>query len=273
MLISNFNLCKSEWLELVFAKRNKEYGAYYIRQHYADNVVKAMGITFVSVISAAVIFGILVRAKPETLFKNTEVVLTKYVEPPVPPKAELKKVKPAATKPLPPVNTTKYVQMIVTDKPVTIDPPKQIDLQKTAVGPVEIKTAGGVDGINIPSDAGKGNGMGNDDVEKSNEIHTYVDVMPEPFGGAAGWGKFLQKNLHYPPEALDKGIGGRVLVSFVVEKDGHLSSVMVDRGAGFGMDEEALRVLKLSHAWKPGMQSGQPVRVKYTIPISFSISQ
>ncbi|MDB5031426.1 energy transducer TonB [Mucilaginibacter sp.] len=273
MLISNFNLYKSEWLELVFAKRNKEYGAYYIRQHYADNVVKAMGITFVSVISAAVIFGILVRAKPVTLFKNTAIVLAKYAEPPVPPKAELKKMKPAAAKPLPPVNTTKYVQMIVTDKPVTIDPPKQIDLLHNAVGPEDIKVSGGGEGI-ANSDVGKESGGTGVTTSPDETIHiTGIDVMPEPFGGAAGWGKFLQKNLHYPPEALDKSVSGRVLVSFVVEKDGHLSNVMVDRGAGFGMDEEALRVLKLSHAWKPGIQSDHPVRVKYTIPISFSINQ
>jgi protein TonB len=97
--------------------------------------------------------------------------------------------------------------------------------------------------------------------------------MPEPYGGAAGWTKFLQKNLKYPPEASEKGIGGRVSVSFVIEKDGHLSSIMINRGAGFGMDEEALRVLKLCRAWKPGVQNGQPVRVRYIIPINFSINQ
>ena len=106
-----------------------------------------------------------------------------------------------------------------------------------------------------------------------NTVHNFVDVMPEPYGGVEVWTKFLQKNLKYPPLATDKGISGRVMISFVIEKDGHLSDIIIDRGVGFGLDEEALRVLKLAHPWKPGMQNGQPVRVKYTLPINFSINQ
>lgn len=273
MLISKFDLCKKEWLDLVFAKRNKEYGAYYLRQHYADNVVKAMGITFTGIIGASLIVGVLIRVKPVTdrmiLVDNTVYV------PPVLPKAEIKKPKTAAAKPIPPATTTKYVEMVVTDKLVTTDPPK-IEQLKGQIGPEEIKLPG--DGISstpvIDAGAGAGDGGAGVNTTTADEtVHAGADVMPEPEGGAAGWAKFLQKNLKYPPEALDKSMGGKVLVSFVVEKDGHLSSVMVDRGAGFGMDEEALRVLKLSKAWKPGLQRGQPVRVKYTIPISFSLDQ
>ncbi len=97
--------------------------------------------------------------------------------------------------------------------------------------------------------------------------------MPEPIGGAAAWSKFLQKNLRYPGQASDKGVSGKVWVSFVVEKDGQISNVVVDKGAGFGMDEEAVRVLKLSKAWKPGQQNGRPVRVKYTLPLAFILSE
>jgi protein TonB len=64
-----------------------------------------------------------------------------------------------------------------------------------------------------------------------------------------------------------------VFVSFVIEKNGTLSNFVVERPAGNGFDEEALRVLKLAKAWKPGMQSGQPVRVKYVIPINFQLSE
>ena len=68
MLISKFNLYKSEWLELVFNNRNKEYGAYYLRQHYAENIVKAMAITFISVTALALTCGILIRQKPVDVF-------------------------------------------------------------------------------------------------------------------------------------------------------------------------------------------------------------
>jgi protein TonB len=273
MPISKFDLCKPEWLELVFAKRNKEYGAYYLRQHYAENMVKAMGITFVSIAGAALLTGVLIGVKPtvKTVLHETVVEL-KNLQPPVPPKEEIKK--PETAKPTPPVKTTKYVPMVVTDKPVTEEPPTLTELKGSEVGPVSIKDPGNGPAVIVIDKGGTGIGTGETTVAKPDEsIHFGADVMPEPYGGAAGWNKFLQKNLRYPPEAIDKNISGKVFVSFVVEKDGQLSNIKVDRGAGFGMDEEAARVLKLSKAWKPGMQNGQPVRVRYTLPISFSISQ
>ncbi len=272
MLISKFDLYQTEWLDLVFAKRNKEYGAYYLRQHYARTVVKAMLITFLSIISTVVIVGFMIRVKPITQ-RIVQVDNTLYIIPPTPPKTQPKKIKPAASKPIPPVTTTKFVPPVVTSNPITEEPPKLIDLDKVAVGPIDVKVPGNGEGTKITNETGAGGSGTSNGPDNSTEIHNYVDVMPEPYGGAAGWNKFLQKNIKYPPEAMDHSISGRVTVSFVVEKDGHLSSIMVERGAGFGMDEEALRVLKLSKAWKPGSQNGQPVRVRYTIPISFSINQ
>jgi protein TonB len=99
-----------------------------------------------------------------------------------------------------------------------------------------------------------------------------LEAMPEPYGGAAAWAKFLQKNIHYPSQASEAGIQGKVFLSFIIETDGHLSNIVVERGAGFGLDQEALRVLKLAPAWKPGIQNGHKVRVKYTIPINFQIA-
>ncbi len=96
--------------------------------------------------------------------------------------------------------------------------------------------------------------------------------MPEPYGGAAAWNKFLGRNLKYPDMAVDGHIQGKVWVSFIVEKDGHLSNIVVERGLGYGTNEEAIRVLKMSPAWKPGVQNGQPVRVRYTLPINFLIN-
>jgi protein TonB len=99
-----------------------------------------------------------------------------------------------------------------------------------------------------------------------------IDQMPEPDGGLNGWSRFLNKNLRFPSEAQDQQISGRVILSFVVEKDGHLSNIVIERSAGYGFDEEAIRVLKLAKPWKPGMQNGQPVRVKYNIPFTFQLA-
>jgi protein TonB len=87
----------------------------------------------------------------------------------------------------------------------------------------------------------------------------------------AAFGKFLGKALRFPPQAQDAGVSGRVLMSFVIEKNGEISNITVDKGAGYGFDQEAVRVLKLAKAWKPGMQNGQPVRVRYSIPINFQL--
>ena len=99
-----------------------------------------------------------------------------------------------------------------------------------------------------------------------------AEVIPEFEGGQAGWGKYLSANLKYPEQARKDSISGRVIVGFIVEKDGTLSDIKVLRGIGGGLDEEAVRVLKNSPAWKPGkILDGSLVRVAYTMPIFFNL--
>ena len=83
----------------------------------------------------------------------------------------------------------------------------------------------------------------------------------------------LRLNLIGIGDAIEKNISGKVWVSFVVEKDGQLSNINIDRGIGYGTEQEAIRVLKMAKAWKPGKQNGQFVRVKYNLPLSFVLNQ
>jgi protein TonB len=278
MLISNFNLCKDEWLELVFAKRNKEYGAFYIRQHYAQNIVKAMSITFASVIGATVVVGILIAPKPVTeriVTLNTEEVFK--VQPP--PKTDLPKPKPTEASAAPPkqtfnIDTKRLLPPVVTIDPVTDDIPK-IE-ENVAVAQVTIN--GNEKGNNAEDGTGVGNGksgnsVGTGESDIDNTTYIFAEKMPEPANGMNGWMKFLQGNIRYPGLAAENGITGKVLVSFIIEKDGQLSNIKVERGQGYGLDEEAIRVLKLAKAWKPGMQNGRPIRVKLTLPITFSLGE
>jgi periplasmic protein TonB len=103
-------------------------------------------------------------------------------------------------------------------------------------------------------------------------VFTAVEVSPEFPGGYDAFGTFLSHNIHYPEMARHTGTQGRVIINFVVEKDGTLSEIKVVRGVGDGCDEEAVRVMKLSPKWKPGIQNGRPVRVYYTVPITFRLS-
>lgn len=99
-----------------------------------------------------------------------------------------------------------------------------------------------------------------------------VEVLPEFPGGMKGWGEYLQKTLKYPAEARKNNITGRVILSFVVLKDGSITGIKILRGIGGGADEEAVRVVKQSPNWIPGEQNGRPVNVAYTMPIFFQLA-
>jgi len=272
MLISKFDLYRTEWLDLVFENRNKSYGAYELRQHHGSNMVKAMGITFLT-ISVAFGASLLFSKQPQAIIPHDERVIT-VIQPPVtaikPPEVT-KPEKPLKAEVEKPVKMTQNLPPVVAPDPVAKDPVK-IDELKGAIGP---KTTDGPAGpVNIPP-ASATTSSGGTAPATDNVIHNIgdgIDVMPEPVGGAAAWAKFLQKNLRFPAVAQEEGESGRVIVSFVIEKDGSLSNIVVERPAGHGFDEEAMRVLKLAKAWKPGKQNGQPVRVRYMIPINFQLS-
>ena len=99
-----------------------------------------------------------------------------------------------------------------------------------------------------------------------------IDIVPEFPEGLMAFNRFLGRNIHYPAIARENNTQGKVIISFIIEKDGTLSDIKVARGIGDGCDEEALRVMKLSPPWKPGIQNGNAVRVAYSIPISFTLS-
>jgi protein TonB len=108
-------------------------------------------------------------------------------------------------------------------------------------------------------------------VEYSDPLFVSVEHPPEYPGGISKFYKFLAKYLRYPTAARENNTQGRVLVTMVVEKDGSLSDVHVVRGIGSNCDEEAVRLVKLSAPWKPGVQNGRAVRVQYTLPVTFEL--
>ncbi|HEY4326082.1 MAG TPA: TonB family protein [Mucilaginibacter sp.] len=104
------------------------------------------------------------------------------------------------------------------------------------------------------------------------EIFTKVDVVPEFAGGIEQFYRFLARTIRYPAVARENGVQGRVIVQFIVEKDGTLNDVKIAKGIGSGCDEEAKRVIELSSPWLPGLQNGKPARVTYSVPISFTLA-
>lgn len=104
-------------------------------------------------------------------------------------------------------------------------------------------------------------------------IYMVPDKMPEYPGGVSAMMKFLSSNIKYPVDAQKKAISGRVIVQFVVMEDGSLSQAKIVRGVEPSLDEEALRVVKEMPKWTPGMVDGKKVKVKFTVPIMFSLQK
>lgn len=106
----------------------------------------------------------------------------------------------------------------------------------------------------------------------SNSVYDVVEQMPSFPGGISGLRTYLNQNIRYPAEAQENCVQGRVVVSFVVGKDGHISDVTVLRSVDPSLDKEAVRVIRNMPRWTPGKQGGEPVRVRYTVPVSFRLN-
>ena len=111
--------------------------------------------------------------------------------------------------------------------------------------------------------------------ERKDTINAYdvVEQMPCFPGGQGKLVEFIEENMQYPKECAEKGIYGRVIVAFVVERDGQLSNIRVVKSVHPALDKEALRIVNLMPRWIPGEQNGVTVRVKYIIPIRFSVKK
>ena len=109
-------------------------------------------------------------------------------------------------------------------------------------------------------------------LDTNEEIFTVVEQLAEFPGGSGAWGRFLNKTLKYPSDAQRANVGGRVLVSFVVNIDGSIDDVKLEKGIGYGCDEEAIRVVKSMPRWNPAKLSGRAVRSTFKQPITFVLS-
>lgn len=107
--------------------------------------------------------------------------------------------------------------------------------------------------------------------KKDDKVFSAVEQIPEFPGGFNAFGDFLAENIKYPEQARRNKVQGRVIIAFVVEKDGSLTDIRIARGVENDIDQEAVRVIKLSPRWKPGIQRGKPVRVAFALPIAFSL--
>ncbi len=261
--------------DIVFANRNKAYGAFSLRKGYRADVTKA------TLIGAALF--ILAMLGPSIISKLTpaddgpvevEVDLMKMPPPPIDPLEPPPPPPPPVE--MPKVNTVKFLPPeVLKDEEVPEEtPPPTVEEIKEAV--VANKTVEGDPNANEiivapEAIAAPSKGTVVEAAPEPEKVFTVVEQQPEFPGGTSEMYKYLGKSIKYPSAASRANVSGRVFMSFVVNVDGSIQDVTVLKGLGFGCDEEAMRVVKAMPKWKPGKQSGRAVRVKYNLPINFQL--
>lgn len=281
--MAKIDLYDPKWVEMVFAGKNKEYGAYQLRKGTSGRNIKAL---LILVIAAALVGGFLAWKVIEQKQAEEQQAYMEAMElaklqqqakkeekkkEPVKPKIEPKKEIPVARE------TQKFTAPVIKKDELVKEENqvKQMDKldEKVAVGTenkegTKDRLAEAVrSDIAVtappPPPAPK--------PEVSNKVFDVVEEMPHFPGGAAALQAFLSSNTKYPVVAQENGVQGRVIVSFVVERDGSITDVRVVRSVDPSLDREASRVVRSMPRWSPGKQNGSAVRVKYTVPVVFRL--
>lgn len=264
--MSNVSIYEKKWIDLVFEGKNKKYGAYQLRQENSKTILKALffGLLFVTSLFGAGTVLSSFGPKPVTVIPLDEPIvpvnLTYKTEP----------VKP--TKPLARKNNETPRREEVPGKnlvnPVIVD--TNPDIINTNDQMLTNPDEGSPTGTTTTTTVVTGPPTG-PEIPAANPNATYgtgsVDKLPQYPGGIDAFRADVGNKFKTPE--MDEARTVRIFVSFVVEKDGTLTDIKVLKNPGFGLDKEAIRVLKsMKTKWEPGMVKGQPVRTSYTLPIT-----
>lgn len=275
--MAKLDLISNEWTDLVFEGRNQAYGAYKLRKGTSKRNI--WSIIIVAIASALLYVGLTLQRMAEA---NREVENTQAVE-------------------LSALEQKKKEAKVEKKEVIKTEPEKVVEKVKSSVkftAPVikkdnEVKEEDEIklDEVEKSNKAiGSFNVEGNDEVggevlkakeeiaapeppkhEEETKIFDVVEQMPAFPGGNAALMQYLSSSIKYPVVAQENGVQGRVVISFVVERDGSITDVQVARSVDPSLDKEAVRVVKGMPHWIPGKQNGSAVRVKYNVPVSFRL--
>lgn len=264
-------------LDIIFANRNKAYGAYQLRRAYTKYLGKALGFSLLLILLVfalpyimSAVRGMVPKEKPiEVIAELGPPPDIDPNNPPPPPPP------PPPTPPPPTRSTVKFVPPVVK---------KDEEVQEEEQTAVE-------ELIEKKEDIGNEDKKGNDEApptieENPSELEMIeapkvveektfemFDIQKPPSfpGGEAELFKYLQKNIDYPALAKENNISGVVPLTFVVGKDGTVTDVQILRDIGGGCGKEAVRVVKAMPKWSPGEANGHAVKVRYTLPVRFKL--
>lgn len=277
--MSKIDLISGEWTDLVFAGRNQAYGAYQLRKGTGKRNVISIIAVVVLVLLCQIGLSLKKAADAEARKRAamTEVVELSKLEQPK-KKAEVKQQKKIQVEPEKVVervkSSIKFTAPVI-KKDNEVKPEEELRTQdelmntKTAIGAIDVKGNDDKGGEVLKLKEAVAQPEPKPEVE--NKVFDVVEQMPSFPGGPSALMKYLSENVRYPVVAQENGVQGRVVVSFVVEKDGHITDVKVVRSVDPSLDKEAARVVKSMPSWIPGKQNGSAVRVKYNVPVSFKL--
>lgn len=282
-MAKDVDLSSKEWRDLIFEGKNKDFGAYKLRQGSESRHNKAFFYVLIGLVAVCLlIFGYMkyeayktqkteeeAKAKLEQQQKLAQMEAEKEEEKEEEvEQIEIEEVKPEA----PQLATQLMTELLLTDTPKEDNEIKaNEDIQKDN-SVMSTFTQAGSDDINLIKEHKEEVVQEKPREEKKKEeVFTHVEQMPKFPGGDAELYKFISNNLNYPAMAIENNVQGRVVVQFVVTKDGSIGNVKVVRSVDRDLDNEAIRVCKKLPKFIPGKQNGQPVNVWYTLPVTFKL--
>ena len=281
--MAKIDLYDPKWVDMVFAGKNKEYGAYQLRKGTSGRNIKSL---LILVIAAALVGGFLAwkvieqkQAEEQQAYMEAmelaklqqqakkEEKKKEQVKPKIEPKKEIPVARETQKFTAPVIKKDELVkeenqvkQMDKLDDKVAVGTEDKEGVKDRTVEAVRSEIAVAAP---PPPPAPK--------PEVATKVFDVVEEMPSFPGGNAALMSYLNSNTKYPVVAQENGVQGRVIISFVVERDGSISDVKVARSVDPSLDREAQRVVKSMPRWTPGKQNGQTVRVKYTVPVVFRL--
>ena len=278
--MTQIDLISNEWSDLLFENRNKEYGAYVLR-HQTGNRNLASILAILVFVAAIVSLLIIKNEYDRYVAKHTVVVYDQGME-----TSNLKNKAPEVKRaePIRRENIEEVVEKIkcsikfvapVIKKDDEVDPKDEMRTQdeimksKVSISVFDVLN-GSEDGEVLKAKQMLVTEPVKPKVEEY-KVFEVVEQMPSFPGGDVALMQYLSKNIKYPPVAEEMGIQGRVICSFVVERDGSVSDIRIKRSVDPSLDKEAMRVVSAMPKWIPGRQNGQMVRVKYNLPVTFRL--
>jgi len=258
---------EQKMLDILFAKRNKSYGAYAIRSAYGSTLFRSLFIVFVTVATSAGLAHWLKDSpiKPTindiVLEQDTTVrVIVCKIDPPKVPDQPQSRNEGGST------SSSQTATLINEHSNDTTRQTVNVDSQPTNTA-TSGGTGNGTASLTVTGTNTNAGGVGNND-----DPTIFVDESPEFEGGHAALLAFVKRHLVYPNTAAEIGKQGTLYVKFIVDESGKVSNILLQNNLGYGLDDEAMRVVKMIPKFKsPGKVQGKPVKTYYQIPIKFKL--